>query len=178
MPAMDKIAGNIFLIGLMAAGKTTIGRQLAQILNLQFYDSDLEITQKTGASVNTIFAVEGETGFRDREESMIEQLTKKQGIVLATGGGAILRPNNRQALKQNGIVIYLHTSVDTILERTKHDKTRPLLQVANPRAKLEPLYQARDPLYRSIADMIISTENGQVIDIIKDIKQALPLQQG
>ncbi len=178
MPAMDKIAGNLFLIGLMAAGKTTIGKQLAQVLGLAFHDSDQEIVQKTGASINTIFAVEGEAGFRDREEAVIDSLSQQHSIVLATGGGAILRDNNRRYLQERGTVIYLHTSIDTILARTQFDKTRPLLQVDNPRAKLEPLYQARDPLYRSIADIIVSTEHGQVNDIIQEITAALHLKQG
>ncbi len=177
MPAMDKIAGSIFLVGLMGAGKTTIGKQLAHVLGQEFFDSDHEITHKTGASINTIFAVEGETGFREREEEIIDELTQKPNIVLATGGGAILRPNNRHCLQSRGMVIYLHTDIDTILERTQYDKSRPLLQVDNPREALEPLYAQRDPLYREAADLIVPTQNDAISDIVQIIIRAFSDKQ-
>jgi shikimate kinase len=156
---------NIFLVGPMGAGKTTIGKQIASEQKMVFYDSDHEIEFRTGVSIPHIFDVEGEEGFRRREESMIDELTQKQHIVLATGGGAVLRETNRQHLKQRGTVVYLHASIEQLLERTARDKNRPLLQTENPRAKLQELMQQREPLYREVADIIINTE-GQAISVI------------
>ena len=148
---------NIYLIGLMGAGKTTIGRQLAKALKLPFYDSDKAIEESTGVDIPTIFEFEGEDGFRDREQKMIQQLTQKKGIVLATGGGAILRAQNRKLLKENGFIVYLQCSVDRILERTRRDSQRPLLQIENPKERLESLFAQREPLYLSCADYKIDT---------------------
>lgn len=148
---------NIFLIGLMGAGKTTIGRQLAKALKLPFYDSDKAIEESTGVDISTIFEFEGEEGFRDREQKMLQQLTQMRGIVLATGGGAILREINRNLLKSNGFVVYLQCSVDRIVERTRRDNQRPLLQTANPRARIEQLFQQRQPLYLACADYKVDT---------------------
>ncbi|WP_020158154.1 shikimate kinase AroK [Methylobacter marinus] len=148
---------NIYLIGLMGAGKTTIGRQLAKALKLPFYDSDKAIEESTGVDIPTIFEFEGEDGFRDREQKMIQQLTQKKGIVLATGGGAILREQNRKLLKENGFIVYLQCSVDRILERTRRDSQRPLLQIENPKERLESLFAQREPLYLSCADYKIDT---------------------
>ena len=148
---------NIYLIGLMGAGKTTIGRQLARALKLPFYDSDKAIEENTGVDIPTIFEFEGEQGFRDREEKMLKQLTKMQGIVLATGGGSILRSENRKLLKENGFVVYLQCSVDKILERTRRDTQRPLLNTENPRERIETLLTEREPLYIACADFKIDT---------------------
>jgi shikimate kinase len=148
---------NIYLIGLMGAGKTTIGRQLARTLKLPFYDSDKAIEESTGVDIPTIFEFEGEEGFRDREQKMIQQLTKMDGIVLATGGGAILREENRQLLKENGFIAYLQCSVDRILERTRRDTQRPLLNTAEPRERIESLFAQREPLYLACADYKIDT---------------------
>ncbi|MDP3007454.1 MAG: shikimate kinase AroK [Methylococcales bacterium] len=148
---------NIYLIGLMGAGKTTIGRQLARTLKLPFYDSDKAIEESTGVDIPTIFEFEGEEGFRDREQKMIQQLTKMDGIVLATGGGAILREENRQLLKENGFIVYLQCSVDRILERTRRDTQRPLLNTAEPRERIESLFAQREPLYLACADYKIDT---------------------
>ena len=148
---------NIYLIGLMGAGKTTIGRHLAKALKLPFYDSDKAIEERTGVDIPTIFEFEGEEGFRERERKMIEQLTQMEGIVLATGGGAVLREQNRSLLKENGFVVYLQCSVDRILERTRKDTQRPLLRTDNPRERIETLFTQRDPLYRACADFIIDT---------------------
>lgn len=145
---------NIFLIGLMGAGKTTLGKQLAQCLNLRFYDSDHLICERTGVSVPTIFELEGEEGFRGREEAVIDELSARQGIVLATGGGAPMREANREKLRSRGIVVYLHAAPEVLLERTRHDKNRPLLQVGNPLAKLQELYRTRDSVYRQTAHHI------------------------
>jgi shikimate kinase len=148
---------NIYLIGLMGAGKTTIGRQLAKALKLPFYDSDKAIEESTGVDIPTIFEFEGEEGFRDREQKMIQKLTQLQGIVLATGGGAILREENRNALKDNGYVVYLQCPVDRILERTRRDTQRPLLRTDNPKERLQQLFEQRQPLYLSCADFKIDT---------------------
>jgi len=148
---------NIYLIGLMGAGKTTIGRLLAKSLGLPFYDSDKAIEESTGVDIATIFEFEGEEGFRDREQKMILQLTKMDGIVLATGGGAILREENRRLLNENGFVVYLRCSVDRILERTRRDTQRPLLKTDNPRARIESLFAQREPLYQVCADFQVDT---------------------
>jgi len=148
---------NIYLVGLMGAGKTTIGRQLARALKLPFYDSDKAIEESTGVDIPTIFEFEGEEGFRDREQKMLQQLTKMDGIVLATGGGAVLREENRQLLKENGFIVYLQCSVDRILERTRRDTQRPLLNTDNPRERIETLFAQREPLYLSCADYKIDT---------------------
>jgi shikimate kinase len=141
----------------MGAGKTTIGRQLARTLKLPFYDSDKAIEESTGVDIPTIFEFEGEEGFRDREHKMLQQLTKMDGIVLATGGGAVLREENRQLLKENGFIVYLQCSVDRILERTRRDTQRPLLNTDNPRERIETLFAQREPLYLSCADYKIDT---------------------
>lgn len=141
----------------MGAGKTTIGRLLAKALAVPFYDSDKAIEESTGVDIPTIFEFEGEEGFRDREQKMILQLTKINGIVMATGGGAILREDNRKLLKENGFVVYLKCSVDRILERTRRDTQRPLLKTENPRGKIESLFVQREPLYISCADFQIDT---------------------
>ena len=148
---------NIYLIGLMGAGKTTIGRQLAKALKLPFYDSDKAIEESTGVDIPTIFEFEGEEGFRDREQKMLEKLTRLQGIVLATGGGAILREENRRLLKETGYVVYLQCSIDRILERTRRDTQRPLLRTDNPRERIQQLFEQRQPLYLSCANFKIDT---------------------
>ncbi len=142
----------------MGAGKSTIGRLLAKELRLPFKDSDKEIEQRTGASIPLIFDVEGEGGFREREHAVIADLCRLDGVVLATGGGAVMREDNRKALRAGGRVVYLCTSVDQQLERTARDRNRPLLQAADPRGVLASLMAVRDPLYRSIADVIIETD--------------------
>ncbi|WP_338845845.1 bifunctional shikimate kinase/3-dehydroquinate synthase AroKB [Massilia sp. W12] len=164
---------NLFLVGLMGAGKTTVGRILARRLGKRFVDSDHEIEARTGASIPWIFEIEGEPSFRRREAEMIRELTAQSGIVLATGGGAILNPDNRAYLKQRGIVIYLRASVDSILQRTSHDKNRPLLQTANPRERLEELTAQREPLYREIADLVIDTGKPNVNTMVHAILQQL-----
>jgi len=160
---------NIYLIGLMGAGKTTIGRQLAKALQLPFYDSDKAIEEQTGVDIPTIFEYEGEKGFRDREQNMIQELTKIDGIVLATGGGAILREQNRTALNENGFVVYLQCSVDKILQRTKRDNQRPLLYTDNPRERIEALFEEREGLYLSCADFKIETSSMQSKTIVQTI---------
>lgn len=142
----------------MGAGKSTIGRLLAKELRLDFKDSDKEIEVRTGANIPWIFDVEGEQGFRDREQGVLAELCREQGLVIATGGGAVMRPENRQALRAGGRVIYLCTSVEQQLARTAKDRNRPLLRTADPETVLRDLLAIRDPLYREIADLIIETD--------------------
>ena len=164
---------NIILVGPMGAGKSTIGRLLAKELRLVFRDSDKEIEQRTGASIPLIFDVEGEQGFREREHSAIVDLCRMQGIVLATGGGAVLRQDNRQALRDGGQVIYLCTSVEQQLDRTARDRNRPLLQTPNPRQVLVDLMVLRDPLYREIADIIVETDERPPRLVVGEILEQL-----
>lgn len=159
----------------MGSGKTTVGRALAKRLNRRFVDSDHEIEARTGVSIPTIFEIEGEASFRQREAEVIKELCQQQDIVLATGGGAILNPQNRAHLQANGTVIYLHATINSILQRTRHDKNRPLLRTADPRKKLEELEAQRDPLYREIADLIIETGRPNVQYLIGGILDKLTL---
>lgn len=152
---------NIYLVGLMGAGKTTVGRQLAKRLGRDFFDSDHEIVERTGVPIPTIFEIEGEDGFRRREVQTIHELTELQGIVMATGGGVVLNPENRRRLKETGWVVYLNVPPLQLFERTKHDRNRPLLQVDNPLARLEFLHAQRDPLYRETAHCVLN--GGQLL---------------
>ena len=171
-----KASGNLFLVGLMGAGKTTIGRQLARLTGKTFYDSDHEIEARTGVRIPVIFEIEGEAGFRVRESEMIAELATLPNIVLATGGGAVLDPNNRQVLANHGTVIYLRAGIDDILARTQHDKNRPLLQTANPRAKLEALFAQRDPLYREVADVLIDTSRQNINTLVHRLLRQIELR--
>ena len=147
---------NVYLVGLMGAGKTTIGKALAKRLTYRFIDSDHEIEARTGVSLPTIFEIEGEDGFRRREAQVIAELATLDRHVVATGGGAVLRPENRQYLQATGFVVYLDVPLPALCERTRHDRNRPLLQVRDPLQKLKELHAQRDPLYRSIADVVVS----------------------
>ncbi len=166
-----KKPGSFFLVGPMGAGKSTIGRQLARLLNLRFLDSDREIEKRTGADIPLIFELEGETGFRKREQEVIEELSARPGIVLATGGGAILDDSNRRNLCSRGYVIYLRTSVEQQLQRTAHDRNRPLLQTKNPEQKLRDLLATRDPLYHDIADWTVDTDGCRAREVVQNIIQ-------
>jgi len=165
--------GNVFLIGPMGAGKSTIGRQLAQALHLEFIDCDHAIEEQTGASIALIFDIEGEAGFRSRESAMIEQLTALDGIVLATGGGAVLDPANRTWLHTRGQVAYLACSVAQQFERTRHSRHRPLLQAPNPEARLTALLEMRDPLYREVAHLVVNTDHRSVGVVVKELVRRL-----
>ena len=151
---------NIFLVGPMGAGKSTIGRELAERLHLEFFDSDQEIERRTGADIAWVFDLEGEEGFRKREEGVIEDLSERQGIVLATGGGSVISAQVRNRLSARGIVVYLETTIDKQVARTQRDRRRPLLQTsADPRTVLENLAVDRNPLYEEIADVIVQTDD-------------------
>lgn len=163
------VTQNIFLIGLMGAGKSTIGKRLAESIGKQFIDSDHEIERRTGVSIPTIFDIEGESGFRNRESAVIDELTQQRGVVLATGGGVILRPENRSHLAARGLVIYLSASVKQLYKRTRMDRNRPLLQTDNPREQLQRLHDERDPLYREISDLVVETDNRSVQQAIPDL---------
>lgn len=163
---------NIYLVGLMGAGKTTIGRQLAKALAVPFYDSDKAIEERTGVDIPTIFEFEGEEGFRDREQKMIQELTQMQGIVLATGGGVILREQNRNLLIKNGFIVYLQCSIERILERTRRDTQRPLLRTENPRERIETLFAQREPLYLACADYKVDTGIMQSKEVVEQILTA------
>jgi shikimate kinase len=162
-------ASNIFLIGPMGSGKTAVGRSLSRFLGKPFYDSDTEIVRRTGVDIPYIFEKEGESGFREREREAIEALAGRRGIVLATGGGAILLPENRRLLAQRGWVVYLETSVDQQVDRVKHGRHRPLLSNVDPAVRLQELMAVRDPLYRSIADITVRTDGRRVKAVAEDI---------
>jgi shikimate kinase len=164
---------NIILVGLMAVGKSTVGRLLAQALGFTFYDSDDVIEDRAGAPISWIFDVEGESGFRDREQQVIEDLTREEGIVLATGGGAVLRPCNRAAMSSRGVVIHLDSPLERLLERTRRDRKRPLLMRGDPRATLARLQQEREPLYREIADYRFVTDRQGPKALARQIEQRL-----
>lgn len=165
---------NIFLVGLMGAGKTTVGRQLARRLGKRFIDTDHEIEQRTGVRVGVIFEIEGEPGFRAREAQTLDALTALQDVVLATGGGAVLDPGNRERLASRGFVVYLRAQPRDLYLRTRHDKSRPLLQTGNPFAKLEELHRVRDPLYMEIADLVVETGRQSAGVLVDQLLKRLP----
>ncbi|WP_119343769.1 shikimate kinase AroK [Facilibium subflavum] len=167
------ITQNVFLIGPVGAGKSTIGRQLASELKLDFVDSDREIEQRCGVDIDWIFDIEGEEGFRKREQEVLSDLATRQGIVLATGGGAILLPENRTLLSSRGKVVYLQASIEQQLERTAKDKKRPLLQVDDKEAQLKKLLAEREPLYQEIADITIETSETTVRNVVQKITNLL-----
>jgi len=167
------ITQNVFLIGPVGAGKSTIGRQLASELKLDFSDSDREVEQRCGVDIDWIFDVEGEEGFRNREKEVLEILARRQGIVLATGGGAILLPENRTLLSSRGKVVYLQASIEQQLERTSKDKKRPLLQVDDKESQLRKLMEEREPLYKEIADITIETSETTVRNVVQKITNML-----
>ena len=166
---------NIFLIGPMGSGKSAVGKHLSKMLTMQLYDSDAEIERITGVDIPFIFEKEGEVKFREREIEVIDNLSKMNGIILATGGGAILAPENRDHLRTRGLVVYLQTSVEQQLERTKQTRHRPLLQTADPEQRLRDLLCIRAPLYQSIATVTVSTDHRRVHAVALDIVHGLGL---
>jgi shikimate kinase len=165
--------GNVFLIGPMGSGKTAVGRHLARILRFTFHDSDADIEARTGVDIAFIFEKEGEAGFRIREKESIERLTRLQSIVLATGGGAVIEEDNRRALSERGVVVYLATSIDQQLERTRHARHRPLLNDIDPEQRLHELMLRRATLYTQIADFTVPTDGRRVQLVADEIHQAL-----
>jgi shikimate kinase len=164
---------SIFLIGPMGSGKTAVGRHLARLFHYTFHDSDADIEAKTGVDIPFIFEKEGEAGFRLRERESIDRLTRLDSIVLATGGGAVIDPDNRQALAERGVVVYLVTSVNQQIERTRHARHRPLLQGTDPEQKLQELMARRAQLYAEIADLTITTDGRRVQLVAEQIQQDL-----
>ena len=167
------IPGNIFLVGLMGAGKTSVGKLLAKRLGKSFIDCDQEIERVTGVQIPVIFEIEGEAGFRARETRMLAELVGRRNTVLATGGGAVLSAENRKLLAGNGVVVYLRAAAPELCSRTRHDKNRPLLRTAEPLARLEQLFAERDPLYREVADIIIDTGSQSVGHLAQRLEQQL-----
>lgn len=167
---------NIFLVGMPGSGKTTVGRHLARRLHRNFIDADHEIEARTGVRIPLIFDIEGEQGFRDREARVIADLAGKSDLIVATGGGAVLRPENRAALKRGGTVVYLNAAPGLLYERTRLDPNRPLLQVDDPLRKLEELYAQRDPLYREVADLVINSLGGSITHLVKLVERQLQKQ--
>jgi len=167
------VPGSIFLVGMMGAGKTSVGRVLAKRLRKTFYDSDHVIEDRTGVKIPVIFEIERESGFRVRESAVVDELTALPDIVLATGGGVVLSEKNRDRLRTRGTVVYLRASVRDLLNRTRHDKNRPLLQGADPRARLTELYEKRDPLYREVAHLTVDTGNQSLTALVNRLCQLL-----
>lgn len=167
-----RVFTNIYLVGMMGAGKTTVGKRLAKAIGWQFVDLDHCIEEATGVSVATIFEIEGETGFRQRETQALEQMDEKSGLVVATGGGVVMNPMNRARLFASAGVVYLHAAPELLYSRTKHDKGRPLLQVADPLARISNLVERRDPLYREVADIVVEASSG-LNNIVNCIERAL-----
>lgn len=164
---------NIFLVGPMGAGKSAVGRQLAKMLQRDFRDCDAEIEARTGVDIPFIFEKEGETGFRRREKDMLAELAGCEGIVMATGGGAVLDPENRAVLAAHGLVVYLHASVEQQLERTRLSSSRPLLEATDRERRLGDLMQVREPLYREVAALTVETDGRQVREVAQEIRRRL-----
>ena len=170
---VTKRSNNIYLVGMMGAGKTTVGRHLAKRLHLRFVDCDQEIEARSGVKIPVIFEIEGEAGFRRREAQMIEELTQLDGIVMATGGGAVLAEGNRRYLARNGFVVYLCAPPAALYERTRHDRNRPLLQVDSPQARLTEIYAERDPLYRSVADLVVEGNRQSPFGVVRMLEKRM-----
>lgn len=166
---MNRPDTNIYLVGPMGSGKTTIGQRLAALLGLEFLDCDHELEEQTGASVSLIFDVEGEEGFRTRETRMLEELTSRTGVLVATGGGVVLKEENRRMLSATGLVVYMRTSVSQQIRRLRRDKSRPLLQTDDRREKLIRLADERNPLYREIADIEFPAQNRSLNSVATDL---------
>jgi shikimate kinase len=164
---------NVYLIGPMGSGKTAVGRQLAKLLHLEFHDSDVEVERRTGVDIPYIFEREGEAGFREREREVIDSLTQLSNVIIATGGGAVLLPQNREHLSTRGRVVYLQTGIEQQLERTRHGRQRPLLYTDDPESRLRELMAHRAPLYEAIANVTVATDGRHVRAVAEEIVQRL-----
>jgi shikimate kinase len=164
---------NVYLIGPMGSGKTAVGRQLAKLLHLEFHDSDVEVERRTGVDIPYIFEREGEAGFREREREVIDSLTQLSNVIIATGGGAVLLPQNREHLATRGRVVYLQTGIEQQLERTRHGRQRPLLYTDDPESRLRELMAHRAPLYEAIANVTVATDGRHVRAVAEEIVQRL-----
>ena len=169
---METTSKNTVLVGPMGSGKTTVGRRLARELNQDFFDTDHEIIVKTGVTIDHIFDIEGEDGFRERESKILENLCQMSNIILATGGGIVILTKNREILKNSGLVVYLYSSVDQLLRRTAKSKTRPLLENSTDRRKtITDLLEARDEYYREVASVVIDTTGKELYEVVNIIKR-------
>lgn len=158
---------------MMGAGKTTLGRQIARRLGLRFIDCDQEIVARTGVSIPMIFEIEGETGFRQREANLLRELAGLSGVVVSTGGGIVIDPDNRALLRQSGLTVYLRATPELLYARTRHDSSRPLLQVSDPRARIRELLALREPLYNDVADITIDSGQGTVSLLARQLEQEI-----
>lgn len=166
---------NIFLVGLMGAGKSTVGRILARRLSKRFVDTDHEIEKRNGVTIPVIFEIEGEEGFRRREQELLADLAQEQGLVLSTGGGIVLKSENREVLRNHGFVVYLNARPELLADRTKHDRSRPLLNVEDPLTRLRELHAVRDPLYREVAHAVVQTGRGAPQQVVQAILAEISL---
>jgi shikimate kinase len=164
--------GNLFLVGLPGSGKSTLGRQLARRLGKRFVDCDTELESRLGVTIPVIFEIEGEASFRDREAALLAELVQQTGVVLATGGGAVLRPENREHLKQNGTVVYLHAQPEMLVERTRRSRHRPLLNTPDQLGRLRELFAKRDTLYRETADTVLESDREQIARFAQQLEAA------
>ena len=172
---MGNKAANVVLVGPMGSGKTSVGRRLACVLKRDFFDSDFEIVARTGVAIDHIFDVEGEEGFRKRESKMLAELCEIKNIVIATGGGIVIKPENRELLKRDSFVVYLSSGIDQLVMRTARSKSRPLLEQSNNREKtIRELVEKREPLYQEVADIVVDTTGKKLYAIINEIKKAIP----
>jgi shikimate kinase len=171
------VPGNVFLVGMMGAGKTTVGKVLARRLGREFVDCDKEIVERTGVPIATIFEIEGEAGFRRRESAVLAELARRAGSVVATGGGAVIAEENRRVMRESGTVVYLHTSLDHLYERTRRDSARPLLAKGDRRARLAELLSARDPLYREVAHIVVESGSPSAGSLAGRIAQAIEARE-
>jgi len=171
--ARGRVPENIFLVGMMGAGKTSVGKMLARSLGKEFFDSDQVIESRTGVKIPVVFELEGEAGFRAREAVVLEELTARKGVVLATGGGAILSEKNRRLLRSRGTVVYLRASVNELWNRTRYDRNRPLLQTGDPLGRLRELHAQRDPLYREVAHITVDTGSQSLKSLVMRVQQKL-----
>lgn len=171
------LSKNIYLVGLMGVGKSTVGKKLASRLGVSFVDCDQELERRNGVTVSTIFDIEGESGFRIRETRLLQELAEEAIGVVATGGGVVTQAENRELLKRKGQVIYLNATVDLLWSRLRYCRNRPLLQTENPKQTLRELHQQRDPLYREVADMVINVGKGSAINTVRKIEAALKAEQ-